>query len=417
VDIPRQQNLLKRKILRFASAVVALAIVVGISVVISRLKPASPTVDRTTVIIDTVKRGSLLRQVRGYGRLAPEEMQLIPASTEGRIERIMVRPGAAVQPDTILLEMSNPELERDVATAEMDIKAAEADYASLKVRLEKEVLEQEADLATMEANHSQATLEAAMNDQLAKDGLISALQLQLSKNKAQELTTRRKIEQKRLEISGGAVQTQLAAQSARVDQYRAIARLKQSQLAALKVRAGTAGVLALLPVEVGQRVIPGTELARVANPHKLKAEIKIPETQAKDILLGQPASIDTHNGVIDGSVVRIDPAVVDGSVTVDIALTGELPKGARPDLSVDGTIELERMENILYVGRPSMAQEKSLAGMFRLVEQGKEASRVRVQVGRASVNAIEIVDGLAEGDQVIVSDMSSWDSTDQIRLN
>jgi HlyD family secretion protein len=417
LDIPRQQNPLKRKLVRFSFAVIALAAVVGISAAISRLKPASPTVDRTTVVIDTVKRGSLLREVRGYGRLAPEEMQLIPASTEGRIERIVVRPGTAVQAETILLEMSNPELERDVATAEMEIKAAEADYASLKVRLQKETLEQEAQLATMEANHSQALLEAKMNEQLSKDGLISELQLQLSKNKAQELTTRRKIEEKRLEISGDAVQTQLAAQSARLDQYRAVARLKQSQLAALKVRAGTVGVLALLPVEVGQRVAPGTELARVANPRKLKAEIKIPETQAKDILMGQPASIDTHNGVIDGRVVRIDPAVVEGSVTVDIALTGELPKGARPDLSVDGTIELERMENILYVGRPAMAQEKTIAGMFRLIEQGKGASRVRVQVGRTSVNTIEILEGLAEGDQVIVSDMSSWDSVDQIRLN
>jgi HlyD family secretion protein len=417
LDVPRQQNKFRRNLIRGA-VVCAVVLVLALATVgISRLKPAAPTVDRTTVVIDTVRRGSMLRQVRGYGRLVPEETNLIPATTEGRIERILVRPGTVVTPDTILLEMINPELERDVATADMEVKAAEADYASLKVRLEKEVLEERAALATMQANHSQALLEAKMNDQLSKDGLISELQLQLSKNKAEELTTRHEIEKKRLEISGEAVEAQLAAQAARLDQYRAIARLKQNQLAALKVRAGTRGVLSLLPVEVGQRVAPGADLARVADPSKLKAEIKIPETQAKDIIIGQPASIDTHNGVVNGSVVRIDPSVQEGSVTVDVALDGELPKGARPDLSVDGTIELERMENILYVGRPAFAQEKSLTGMFRLTDTGKNASRVRVQLGRTSVNAVEIVEGLSDGDQVIVSDMSAWDSVEQVRLD
>ncbi|HEY7679830.1 MAG TPA: HlyD family efflux transporter periplasmic adaptor subunit [Terriglobia bacterium] len=417
MDIPRQHSKWKRRVVRGGGAVVVVAALALITLGVSRLKPADPAVERASVVIDTVKRGSMLRQVRGYGKLVPEEMHWIPATTEGRVERILVQPGAVVRPDTVLLEMSNAELERDVATATMEVKAAEADYTSLRVRLEKEVLDQRAVMATVQSNHSQATLEAQLYEQLAKDGLISDLDLRISKSKAEELATRFDIEKKRVEISSEAVQAQLAAQTARVDQYRAMARLKQDQLASLHVRAGKAGVLALLPVEVGQQVTPGTNLARVANPERLKAEIKVPETQAKDVLIGQPAAVDTHNGVITGHVIRIDPAVQEGSVTVDVALDDALPKGARPDLSVDGTITLEHLEDILFVGRPAFGQEKSLVGLFKLENEGARASRIQVQLGRTSVNAVEVLEGLNEGDRVVISDMSAWDAFDHVRLN
>lgn len=417
MDVPRNISP-RRRVIRRLLLGTAVATVLGfITLGVSRLKPAEPRVPRATVVVDTVKRGPLLRQVRGYGKLVPQEMQWIPATTDGRIQRIVVLPGAAVEPDTLLLEMSNAELERDVVTSEMDIKAAEADYTSLRILLEKEKLDQEAALATLKANHSQAGLEARLNEELAQNGLISDLQLQLSKTKAEELTTRLEIEKKRLEISSEAVQAQLAAQAARVDQFRAIARLKKDQLDDLHVRAGTSGVLALLPVEVGQQVSPGTNLARVADPKRLQAEIRILETQARDIQIGQSAAIDTHNGVIPGHVARIDPAVQDGYVAVDVVLDGLLPRGARPDLSVDGMIELEHLEDILYVGRPVMGQEESQLSLFRLEEDGARASRVRVSLGRASVNLMEILAGLQEGDQVIVSDMSAWDGVDHVRLD
>ncbi|MBI4478971.1 MAG: HlyD family efflux transporter periplasmic adaptor subunit [Acidobacteria bacterium] len=417
MDIPRPQNKFRRRLIRGLAAGAVLGGLAVITLGVSRLKPADPTVEKTAVVIDTVKRGPMLREVRGYGKLVPEETHWIPATTQGRVERILVHPGAAVQPETVLLEMSNAELAQDVASAEMDVKAAEADYTSLRVRLEKENLDQKAAFAMMQAAYSQATLEAQLYEQLAQEGLKSELELKTAQNRAQELTIRFEIEKQRLAISSEAVEAQLAAQRARADQYRAKAKLKQSQLEALRVRAGTSGVLALLPVEVGQQVTPGTNLARVANPQHLKAEVKIPETQAKDMQIGLKATVDTHNGLIYGHVARIDPAVQEGSVTLDVGLDGALPQGARQDLSVDGTIELERLSNVLFVGRPAFGQEKSMAGLFRLEDQGRRASRVQVQFGRASVNAVEILEGLNEGDQVIISDMSAWDSFDHIRLN
>lgn len=396
----------------------AIVLILGlITLGVWRLTPADPTVERASVVIDSVKRGTLLRQVQGYGKLVPEEIYWIPARTQGRVERILVQPGAAVRPDTVLLEMSNEELERDVATAEMEVKATEADYTSLRVRLEKEVLDQKASFAMVQANYSRAKLEEQMNEQLAMDRLISNRQLQLSRSTAQELATRLEIETTRVEISSEAVEAQLAAQAARVDQVRAIARLKRNQLDGLHVRAGTTGVLALLPVEVGQQVTPGTNLARVANPEQLKAEIKIPETQAKDIAVGQNASIDTHNGIISGRVSRIDPAVQEGSVTVDVALDGPLPTGARPDLSVNGTIELERLEDVLYVGRPAFGRDTGLVSMFRLADGGERAVRVQVSLGSSSVMAVEVLEGLQPGDEVILSDMSAWDELESIRLH
>ncbi len=417
MDIPRSRNRWRRR-LRRGLAFGAIVLILGlITLGVWRLTPADPTVERASVVIDRVKRGTLLRQVQGYGKLVPEEMYWIPARTQGRVERILVQPGAAVRPDTVLLEMSNEELERDVATAEMEVKAAEADYTSLRVRLEKEVLDQKASFAMVQANYSRAKLEEQMNEQLATDRLISNQQLQLSRSTAQELATRLEIETTRVEISSEAVEAQLAGQAARVDQVRAIARLKRNQLDGLHVRAGTTGVLALLPVEVGQQVTPGTNLARVANPEQLKAEIKIPETQAKDIAVGQNASIDTHNGIISGRVSRIDPAVQEGSVTVDVALDGALPTGARPDLSVNGTIELERLEDVLHVGRPAFGRDTGLVSMFRLADGGERAVRVQVSLGSSSVMAVEVLEGLEPGDEVILSDMSAWDELESIRLH
>ena len=403
--------------MRGFSAILILGTLTLITVGVYRLEPADPIVEKTTVVIDSVKRGSLLRQVRGYGKLVPVEMHWIPAVTEGRVERILVHPGAIVRPDTLLVEMSNAELERDVSTAELAVRAAEADHTNLRVQLEKEILDQKSVLATVQADYSQATIEAQLNEELAQDGLISALQLRLSKSTAQALTTRFEIEKSRVDISTEAVRAQLAAQAARVDQYRAIAQLKRGQKASLKVRAGKAGVLALLLVEVGQQVKSGTDLARIANPEQLKAVIKITETQAKDIQIGQLARVDTHNGIVSGHVVRIDPAVQGGSMTVDVTLDEPLPKGARPDLSVDSTIELENLEDVLYVGRPVFSQEKSWVGLFRLEEESESAARVQVQFGRMSVNSIEVLGGLNVGDRVILSDMSAWDDFERVRLD
>jgi HlyD family secretion protein len=418
MDIPRPLAARKRRIRRALYLLTAIAAITLITLGVSRLKPAAPVVERATVWPDTVKRGSMLRQVHGLGTLVPEDIRWIPATTNGRVERIVVKPGAFVKRDTILLELSNPELQRDALDAEMQVKGAEADYTSLRVRLEKELLDQKANAATVQANYSQAKLEAQVNEDLAKQGLIADLPLKVSKVRAEELATRNEIEKNRLAINAEAVKAQLAAQQARVEQYRALHRLRQSQVEALRVRAGTSGVLALMNAEEGQQVAPGTNLARVADPTRLKAELKIAETQAKDIQIGQRASIDTRNGIIPGHVVHIDPAVEKGTgtVAVDVGLDGPLPLGARPDLSVDGTIELERLENVLYVGRPAFGQEKSVISLFKLEDGGNTAVRVQVKVGRTSVNFIEIVDGLKAGDQVILSDMSAWDGFDRVRL-
>ena len=417
MDIPRPSAARQKRIRR---ALYVVGVLIAISLVtwgLSRLKPAAPTVDRATVWVDTVKRGEMLRRVRGLGTLVPEEIRWIPAVTEGRVEGILIRPGALVRPDTVILVLSNPELEQQALDTELELKAAEAEYANLRVQLESQVLNQRAAAATVQAEYHQAKLQADVDEQLVKEGLTSELNARRSKVRAEELATRHQLEQKRLAIASDAVQAQLAVQRARVEQFQALHDLRLRQVASLRVRAGVPGVLQQVPVEVGQQVSPGTNLARVANPTRLKAEIRIPATQAKDVQIGQAADIDTRNGVVPGRVVRIDPAVQNGTVTVDVALEGQLPQGARPDLSVDGTIEIERLENVLYLGRPVHGQPNSLVGLFKLVDNGKEAIRVRVELGRSSVNTIEIVEGLREGDRVILSDMSSWDSYDRLRLN
>ncbi|HYA64873.1 MAG TPA: efflux RND transporter periplasmic adaptor subunit [Candidatus Sulfotelmatobacter sp.] len=385
---------------------------------LSRLKPAAPTVERSTVWIDTVKRGSVLRQVRGLGTLVPMEgsIQWIPAITEGRVDKILELPGTAVKPDTVLLEMSNPQLQQETLDASLKLKAAEADYKNLQTQLASQVLAQKSLSAQAQSEYSQAKMQSDIDTELAKLGVISQLSQKVSSQKADELATRNDIEKQRLVNSTEVLQAQLQAKQAEVEQIRALAELKKQQFDKLRVRAGIAGVLQELPLKVGQYVTPGTTLAKVVQPQRLKAELKIAETQAKDIQLGQPASIDTHNGVISGHVTRIDPSVQNGTVTVDVALDSALPQGARPDLSVDGTIDLEKMENVLYVGRPAFGQEQSTVGMFRLEPDGTTAVRTQVKLGRSSVNTVEILQGLKVGDQVILSDMSRWDNFDRIRL-
>jgi HlyD family secretion protein len=419
VDIARpefKRQKRRRQIIWSAAGIVALA---AATIGVTRLKPAAPEVERTTVWTDTVKRGPMLRQVRGLGSLIPSQefTRQIPAETEATIVRILKLPGSQVKPDTILLEMSNPQVEQAAVDAKLQLKAAEAEYQSLKVTLQSNLMNQKAGAATVNSDYTQAKLQADTDKALYDLGVISGLAYKNSKSKSDELTTRNNIEDERLEINQKAIETQMAEQEAKVDQVRTLAGLKQKQLDALKVRAGIEGVLVDLPLQVGQHVTPGAMLAKVVQPDHLIAELKIAETQARDVQIGQPAQIDTHNGTASGTVIRVDPAVQNGTVTVDVKLTGELPKGARPDLSVDGTIDLEKLDNVLYVGRPAFGQENSTISLFKLDPDGKGAVRVPVKVGRASVNAIQVIEGLHEGDTVILSDMSRNDNTDRIRLD
>lgn len=417
MDIARPASVARqRRLRRIAYGVGGGVAVLLITLGLSRLKPAAPAVERSTVLTDKVKRGPLLRQVRGLGTLVPVEIRWIPAVTEGRVERIVIQPGTEVRPDSVILELSNPETEQLALEAESQLREAEAQYVETKVNLERGHLDQQATAARVQSEYHQAKLRAETDAQLAKQGLIADLTLQLSKLAADELAQRNGIEKERLQKNAEAVQAQLSVQRARVEQRRAMARLRREQASALYVRAGLNGVLQQVPVEVGQRVTPGTNLARVAEPLHLKAVIRVAETQARDVQLGQLASIDTRNGVVEGKVSRIDPAATNGTVTVDVALTGALPRGARPDLTVDGTIELERLTDVLYVSRPAQGQPDSLITLFKVQEDGG-AVRTRVRLGRASVNTIEIVDGLSVGDEVVLSDTSQWDAFDRIRLN
>jgi RND family efflux transporter MFP subunit len=419
MDIARPEFKLQQRRRQIVLFGVGAVVVAAVSIGVMRLKPAAPSVERGTVWTDVVKRGSMLRQVRGPGSLMPvqEAVRQIPAETEATVVRIRVLPGTQVQADTILLEMSNSQVEQAAIDAQLQLKAAEAEYQSLRVRLDSDLMTQKAGAATVNADYSQAQRQADTDKALYELGVISGLAYKSSKGKADELTTRNDLEGQRLAINKKAVETQLAQEQAKVDQARTLAALKQKQLDALRVRAGITGVLVDLPMQVGQHVQPGTMLAKVVQPEHLMAALKIAETQARDVQFGEPASIDTHNGVISGTVMRVDPAVQNGTVTVDVKLTSDLPRGARPDLSVDGTIDLERLDNVLYVGRPAFGQENSTISLFRLDTDGKEAARVPIKVGRESVNSIQIFEGLHEGDTVILSDMSRWDKTDRIRLD
>lgn len=419
MDIQRPPSVARKKKLKQMAFAIAGLLVVGlVSVVLARLKPAAPTVERATVWVDTVKRGAMLRQVRGLGTLVPvdEARRWIPAATQGRVERIVLRPGATVTPETVVLVLDDPQARQLLDEAEQQLLAAQADLASLDARLQTERLSQRSTAATVEADYEQARLEKEVNEDLAKDGLVSSLILKQSTVKAESLATRNRLEQDRVKVAEDNIRAQLKAQQARIDQLQSLVVLRRDQVSRLQVRAGMDGVLEQVPVEVGQQVAPGTNLARVADPTRLKAELRIAETQARDLTIGQIAQVDTRNGIIPGRVIRIDPAAQNGTVTVDVKLEGELPRGARPDLSVDGTVELERLDNVLYVGRPAFGQEQSTVGLFKLDPATGEASRIQVQLGRSSVNTIEVMSGLAEGDSVVLSDMSAWDQFDRIRL-
>jgi HlyD family secretion protein len=422
MDIPRPDQARKKRRRRIITVAGGLLVIALITVGLARLKPAAPPVERGSLLFDTVKRGELLRQVRGNGTLVPQEIRWIPTINQGRVERILVLPGARVTKDTVLVELSNPEVTQAAFDAESLVKTAEADLANLRVQLDSQKLTQRSVVATAQANYSSAKLDLEVNDALAKDGLVPAITLKQAKAKAAELASLLEIEEERLKISADSTAAQVAAQQTKLTQLRGQLALKKQQVDALKIRAGVDGVLQRLgdltnPLQEGEQLPAGALVARVAEPARLKAAIKIAETQAKDVQLDQVAEIDTRNGVIAGHVIRVDPAVENGTVTVDVALDGALPKGARPDLSVDGTIQLERLEDVLFVGRPVQAQPESLVSLFRVTPGGREATRVQVKLGRSSVGAIEVMEGLQIGDTIILSDMSQWDSFERVRLN
>jgi HlyD family secretion protein len=416
MDVPRPKALRNKRI---KQAIYALIVVVAVSFValgVSRLKPAAPTVEKATVWTDIVKRGPMLRDVRGLGTLVPEELRWIPATRDGIVERINVKIGDTVKANTVLLVLSNPELEQSLVDAELQIKAAEADVANTRAQLQSQVINQEIVMAAADAAAKRAKLQADVNQTLASQGLLGDLPLKLSQVDAENSAAQSEMEKKRVAVYAQAAEAQISAAESRIQQLRTSYELRKTQLEQLHVKPGAAGVVQQLPVEVGQRVSPGTILAKVAEPGRLKAELKIAETQVKDIALGQVAQIDTRNGIVRGHVSRIDPAATQGTVTVDVQLDGDLPKGARPDLSVDGTVEIERLDNVVYVGRPAYGQADTTVGMFKVLPTG-EAVRAQVKLGRASVNMIEIREGLQVGDLVILSDMSQWDTYERVKLN
>jgi len=420
MDIARPNVAKEKRRKRIIYGVIAAVVLIGITVGLSRLKPAAPTVEKNLVWMAEVKRGPMVRQVRGLGTLVPEEIRWIAARTQGRVDKIILRPGALVEPGTLILELSNPDVVSNAANAESALRAAEAQLTNLRVQLESQLLQAEAAAARAKSNYETTKLRADVQQELFRDGLVSDLELKLAMATAADGAVNHTIEQKRYAFAQESIKPQLAVQEAEVERLRSLARLRMDELEALKVRSSMNGVLSALPVEVGAQVQPGSNLARVADPSKLKAEIRIAETQAKDIAIGQLSMIDTRNGIVEGRVARIDPAVQNGTVLVDVTIVNELPRGARPDLSVDGTIELERLDDVIYVGRPAFGQEKSTVGIFKAngsQDVATEASRVQVQLGRSSVNTIEIVAGLQPGDWVILSDMSPWDANDRIRLN
>jgi HlyD family secretion protein len=416
MDIQRPSNARAKKIRRIIYAAIALVSITGVTYGVTRLRPAAPAVDKATIWTDEVKRGPMIRDVRGIGTLVPVDIRWIPAQTDSRVDRIVLHPGAIVKPDSIILELSDPILQRETLDAEYQLKAAQADLENLKVQINSELLNQKSFTATVRSDYEQAKLQHEVDEKLRAEGIGAEVTAKLSKVKAEQLAIRLKLEEDRTKNAEDSAVARLQAQQSHVDQQRALYDLKRSELDSLHVRAGIEGVLQLVPVDVGQHVTPSTNLARVADPKHLKAEIKIPETQAKDITIGQPATVDTRNGIVKGQVSRIDPSVQNGTVTVDVLFTEPLPNGARPDLSVDGTIELENLKDVLYVGRPVHGQSDSTIGLFKLVEDGSEGLRVSVKLGKSSVNAVEILQGLKVGDKVILSDMSAWDAFDRVRL-
>jgi HlyD family secretion protein len=416
MDIARPSNARQKRIRQALYIGGGLLIVALVSVGLSRLRPAAPTVEAGTIWRDNVKRGPMLRQVRGLGTLVPEDIRWIPATTQARVEKIILRPGTTVNPDSVILELSNPQLEQELQDAQLKLESAEASLANLRVQVQNDLLSQRATAATAEADFSRAKMQSEMYDSLAKDKLIPELQRRQAELDAQQLGVRNEIAKEQLASRSDSGRAQLAVQQSSVDQASALLQLKQRQRDELKVRAGIPGILQQVEVQEGQQVAPGANLVRIANPSRLKAEIKIAETQAKDIQIGQRGEVDTRNGVVQGRVIRIDPSVQNGTRTVDVSLEGELPKGAVPDLSVDGNIELERLSDVLYMGRPAFGQEESVITVFKVDPDGSTANRVQVKLGKSSVNSIEVLSGLNVGDAVILSDMSQWDGFDRVRL-
>ena len=416
MDIARPDVKRKKRIRQIAYVVAALVLIPLVTYALHTLKPAAPTVDKGVVWTDTVKRGSMLREVRGLGTLVPVTIRLIPAATDGQVQERYLLPGVPVKANTAILQLTNPELQQAALDADFQLKGAQAEYNNLKAQLQNQLMDQKAKAAGVRSDYHQAQIYADTNAELFKLGLISDVILKTSQVKAEELAKQNDIAQKQVETFASSIDAQLAVQQAKVDGLKALADLKRSQVAQLRVTPGIDGVLQELDVEVGQKVTMGTVLARVAQPTYLKAQLKIAETQAKDVQIGQKASIDTHNGIISGHVTRIDPAVQNGTVTVDCSLEGTLPEGARPDLSVEGTIEIERLADVMYVGRPVHGEANSTVGLFKLSPDGSEATRVQVALGKTSVNTVEIKKGLQVGDTVILSDMSQWDNYDRIQL-
>ncbi|MGI8498822.1 MAG: HlyD family secretion protein [Gemmatimonadaceae bacterium] len=413
VDIPRAPVKNRRKYVYGGVGAVVLAL---LAFKVSTLQPAPPSVDRATLMIDTVRRGEMVRQVRGPGTLVPEQIRLISALTAGRVENIALRAGEKVTKDTPLLELSNPDVQLQSLEAQRQLTAAEAELVNLRTTLEQARLTQASTVSLLRTEYQEAQRTLSSAETLAQRGLASAGELQRAREKAADLQTRIDLERQRLDMVTQQNAKQLALQRNQVERMKAIAKFQENRIASMQVKAGEDGVLTDMSLELGQYVVPGQLLARVAQPGRLKAVLHIPETQAKDVMIGQHASIDTRNGIVPGHVIRQDPGATNGTVTVDVALDGPLPPGARPDLSVDGTVEIERLKDIMYVGRPAYGQSESTVGLFRLEEDGKTADRVNAKLGRSSVNTIEVLQGLKVGDKVIISDMSNWDSYQKVRL-
>jgi HlyD family secretion protein len=414
MDVSRSPS--KRKITLRLAVAAAVIVIALMTFGISRMRAAVPTVDRNTVVIDTVRRGPMVREIRGSGVLTPEEVRWVSIPTDGRVERVLVQPGSTVEADTIVLELSNDQQQQAARDSEWQLRAAEADHESMRAQLDSERLDREAAVAHVQADSKQARLRAAADAELERQGLTAHITSEMSKTSADELARRTAIEEERLRVSQHAQESRLAATRAQVEQRRAMHELQRARVDALRVRAGIAGVLQQIDVQTGQRVTAGTTVARVARPDRLKAQVRIAETQAKDIVVGLRASVDTRNGVVAAHVARIDPAVREGTVTVDLQIDGALPAGARPDLSVDATIELDRIADAIYVARPPSAPENTPGTLFKLSQNGDRADKVKIVFGRASATAIEIRSGLAPGDQVVVSDTSAWDRADHIRI-
>ena len=417
MDIKRPpKSKIKKKIRNAVMIVIGLAAIGGITYGLTKLKPALPTLDRSTAVIETVKRGEMIRDVRGNGTLVPEVTRMVPAPADGTVEKVLLKAGVEVDASTVIVELSNPQLEQQATDTELQVKAAEADQENLKVKLESDAMTQKASIATINSQYSQAKIQLDADEKLYTEKLVAEINVKISRVAVQDLANRLKVEQERLAVMSKSTSAQLNAAASRLNQLRALASLRRKELEALKVRAGSGGVLQQVMVTEGQQVTPGFNIARVADPASLKAVLRVAETQISGVRIGQPVVVDTRNGLIQGTVSRIDPAAREGTFEIDASLVGPLPPSARPDLSVDGTIELERLKDVLKVGRPAFGQAQQTIGMFVLTPDGSEAERRTVKLGRNSVSTIEIVEGLKEGDQVIISDTSAYDSYNRIRI-